>query len=85
MAERLGKIGANHVKIELTAQHAPCPTLVLEQLQAGGTMPRRNGARRPREGRRLFAKHLVIDGPDGAAIVRKRAAEFLRRAETAAH
>lgn len=39
MSERLGKIGANHVKIELTTQHAPCPTLLLEQLQAGGNQP----------------------------------------------
>lgn len=30
--ERLEKIGAKHVKIELTAQHAPCPTLFLEQV-----------------------------------------------------
>ncbi len=30
--ERLEKIGANHVKIELTAQEAPCPTLCLERV-----------------------------------------------------
>jgi phosphoribosyl 1,2-cyclic phosphodiesterase len=32
MHERLQKIGAHHVKIELTAQHAPCPTLCLERV-----------------------------------------------------
>jgi phosphoribosyl 1,2-cyclic phosphodiesterase len=31
MRERLEKIGANHVKLELTAQSTPCPTLFLQR------------------------------------------------------
>jgi phosphoribosyl 1,2-cyclic phosphodiesterase len=31
MTERLQKLGASHVRVELTAQHAPCPTLTLTQ------------------------------------------------------
>lgn len=34
MLDCLGKIGANHVKLELTAQHVPCPTLQLEHVPA---------------------------------------------------
>jgi phosphoribosyl 1,2-cyclic phosphodiesterase len=34
MEERLRKIGANHVTVELTTQHVPCPTLVLERVPA---------------------------------------------------
>jgi phosphoribosyl 1,2-cyclic phosphodiesterase len=34
MAERLRKIGARHVKLEVTAQHVPCPTLYLEAVSA---------------------------------------------------
>jgi phosphoribosyl 1,2-cyclic phosphodiesterase len=31
VAERLDKLSAHHVRLELTAQHAPCPTLTLSQ------------------------------------------------------
>jgi phosphoribosyl 1,2-cyclic phosphodiesterase len=36
MAERLRKIGATHVTIELTAQNVPCPTLELERVPVYG-------------------------------------------------
>ncbi len=39
MQERLQKIGATHVKVELTAQNVPCPTLHL------GRVPRSFPAR----------------------------------------
>ena len=32
MAERMKKLGASHVKVELTKQHVPCPTLTLTRL-----------------------------------------------------
>ncbi len=32
MHERLQKIGAHHVRIELTAQNVPCSTLCLERV-----------------------------------------------------
>jgi len=32
MRECLQKIGASHVKLEVTAQHVPCPTLYLEDV-----------------------------------------------------
>jgi phosphoribosyl 1,2-cyclic phosphodiesterase len=31
VAERLQKLGATHVRLEVTAQHLPCPTLTLSQ------------------------------------------------------
>jgi phosphoribosyl 1,2-cyclic phosphodiesterase len=31
MAERLGKISANHVRVEMTSQKVPCPTLTLSR------------------------------------------------------
>jgi phosphoribosyl 1,2-cyclic phosphodiesterase len=34
MQDCLQRIGADHVKLELTAQHAPCPTLRLERVPA---------------------------------------------------
>jgi phosphoribosyl 1,2-cyclic phosphodiesterase len=38
MAERLEKIGATHVRLELTSQSTPCPTLELTT-RVGGTAP----------------------------------------------
>jgi hypothetical protein len=34
MQECLQRIGASHLKLELTAQHVPCPTLQLEHVPA---------------------------------------------------
>ena len=34
MLDCLQRIGAGHVSLELTAQHAPCPTLRLERVPA---------------------------------------------------
>lgn len=42
MDQRLKKLGAEHVRLELTSQKAPCPTLVLEQQQAFREAPARN-------------------------------------------
>jgi phosphoribosyl 1,2-cyclic phosphodiesterase len=39
MSQRLQKLGASHVHLELTSQVVPCPTLTLEAHQATGPAP----------------------------------------------
>ncbi len=41
MQERLQKIGANHVRLELTSQTTPCPTVTLGGKPAEGVQPQR--------------------------------------------
>jgi phosphoribosyl 1,2-cyclic phosphodiesterase len=59
MSRRLEKIGASHVRLELTSQAAPSPTLTLEPLQPAVPQPVPISVLQERFGQQTFNLHIT--------------------------